>query len=618
MKRGTSYLILTSLVISIFMGSLINVNPVNAYKSLSVGDQLLYEADYNYIYDYDNRVLYHTDLSPSYYSYWDINHNELTSIEKHSFLIQADYGSNYDTRHTMTYQDTFRNDYWDHYDYDYYSAGWNWKDGDAYNGLQYNSYTNMDSISYNSPIINLDWQYMFPAMSFSYQMGQSYTINGVLTGFTVDVYTYSYSSSGYDNFTYYDINYRNYYDYSYAYTYYIDNATGFVLGYEYFSSNQEWANFAEEWSNSLGTNITYDYYYYDYSEYHAYLTQTTAAFNAVTDADLPGIQWNFTYNYILTGDKNYIDIYFWLYDSSKVDLDIYKEGTYIETLYGLTSGYHSYRVYYNDIPVGYNSHEFKIIATDVHDSSHQTIWSLWMNDYRLDWPQINGPAGEAWYEIGTSKVYYWTLKDENYDPHYFELKVNGMIIDQGIWNVDKLLGYNAQTEITAPGDYVIKIFANDTMGHESFKQFTIHADYTPDTDPPGITNPADIYMKPGDPKEINWILTDDNPLNYTVYRNETILFGNIWNINNFNVNVSLDTLALGIWIFVIEVYDTYGNVAHDEVVVYVTEEGTNPTTPTTPTPSNSNTVTLDAPEILFTVLGFLSITAITVFVKKRK
>ncbi|MCE7740232.1 MAG: hypothetical protein KAU62_13575 [Candidatus Heimdallarchaeota archaeon] len=613
MKRGIGYIICVNLIITIFVGGLINVNPVNAYKPLKVGDQLLYSVDYNSYYDYESLVLYHTDLSPSYNSYWDTNYHEMTSVETHSYTINAMNPSDYDVRHTSKYQDTYRDDYWDHYYYDYISESWffdyNGFSSDLYSG----SNTFSEIISHFNPVLNLDIQYMFTSLTYSHTTSKTYIINGISNSYTVDVYTYGYADSYVSNSSYYEVYYDNYVDYSYDYTYYIDNVTGFLLEYEYVDDYQQWSNFIEQYSTTLVTNITRDYYYYSHIDMHYYLVQTTAGFTPVADADLPGLEWDWMYIYDITGYSDFVEVFFWLYDSTQVDLDIYRDGVYIETLFGLTAGYHSYKVYFDDIPPGYFVHELTIVATDTFDVDHKTEWSLWMFDTRLDWPQINGPFGDYWYEIGTTKTLYWTLTDDNYDSDFFEFKFDGMILDDGSWMDGKILGINLNDTIISPGDYIVHIYASDTMGHESYLDLTIHASYTAETTPPTVTSPADIYMKPGENKEIIWTISDDNPSSYLVTQNGSIITDLPWAIDNFNVNVSLSTLTLGTWVFEIEVKDSFGNINYDTVYVYVTEEGINPTEPT-----DTNTITLDAPGLIFAVIGFLSITALTVYVKKRK
>lgn len=613
MKKSIAYVICVNLILIIFLGGLINVNPVNAYQALKVGDQLLYSVDFNTYSDYDALVLYDPDLSPSYNSYWDLNHYEFAAVELHSYTIASVNPSDYEVRHTLNYQDTYRDETWNHYYYDYFTSDWVW-DYDGYNTQLYSgSVTFMEFSQYFNPVINLDIQYIFPATTYSYTTTIPYTVNGISNSYTVDVYTYGYAASGFNNYSYYDLFYDHYYDYSYEYTYYVDNATGFLLEINYVDDSHEWGNFADLYSTTLGSNITRAYDNTYHTDFQYYLVQTTAGLNPVSDADLPGLEWDWMYTYDITGYFDYVEVFFWLYDSTQVNLDIYLDGIYVETLFGLTNGYHSYKVKIGDIPPGYFNHELKIVATDTFDTNHKTEWSLWMFDSRLDWPQINGPFGDYWYEIGTTETLYWTLTDDNYDYDWFEFKFNGSLIADGTWIYGETLGLNLHSSIVSPGDYLVSIIANDTQGHESYKDLLIHASYSSDSTPPTVSTPTDIYMKPGENKEIIWTISDDNPSSYLVKQNGSIIIDLPWAINNFNVNVSLDTLTLGTWVFEIEVKDSYGNYNYDTVYVYVTEEGINPTEPT-----NSNTITLDAQGLILAVIGFLSITAITVYVKKRK
>ncbi len=611
LKRGIGYIICANLVVVIFVGGLINVNPVNAFQSLTVGDQLLYSVDFNTNSDYDARVLYHTDLSPSYTSYWDIDHYEKSSVELHSYTISSVNPSDYDLRHTMNYQDTYRNYNWSHYYYDYFSSNWVWEFGGFDTNLYSGSDTFYDFLNHFNPVLNLDLQFTFPSTTYSYTTSKSYVVNGISNSYTVDVYTFVDGSSGVSNYSYFDIYYDHYSDYSFECTYYVDTASGYLLEYETIYDSQDWGNIDNLYSTSLGTNVTRDYYDNYHTDLQYYLVQTTAGLNPVSDADLPGLEWDGMYD--ITGYSDYVTAYFWLYDASLMDIEVYLDGIYIETIFGISAGDNFYDIYIGDIPLGYYSHELIFVITDYYDSSHVTEYSIWMSDMRLDWPQINGRSGDFGYEIGTSDTLYWTLNDENYDYDWFEFKFNGTIIDSGTWFNDETLGLNLQTNIVSPGDYLVSIYANDTQGHESYKDLLIHASYSADSTPPTISTPADIYMKPGENKEIIWTISDDNPSSYLVIQNGSIIVDLPWAINNFNVNVSLNTLTLGTWVFKIEVNDTIGNYNYDTIYVYVTEEGTSSTEPT-----GSNTVTLKAPGLIFAVIGFLSITALTVYVKKSK
>ncbi|MHA1217198.1 MAG: hypothetical protein ACTSSN_08135 [Candidatus Heimdallarchaeaceae archaeon] len=611
MKKGKGYIICANLLIIFFVGSLINVNPVNAYQSLSTDDQLLYYADYSHISDYNYQLLFETDLSPMYNSFWDMNHNEFTSYELHSYSIAIAFASDYELRHTMSFKDTYRNDYWDYYYYDYFSPGWFLGSSGSYNELMTDGYSSIEYLMHYNTVLNLDIMYSFGSSLYDSRISKSYTVNGISNMYTVDVYTYSFGDAGVNSYSYIDILYDEYYDYSYDYTYYVDNATGFLLEVEYIYDSQYWADFDSVYSTTVGTNVTRHYYDNYHNEYHFYLINTNAGLNPVSDANLPGLEWDWVFNYDITGSSDYVTAYFWLFDSSLMDIDVYLDGKYIETLIGLTAGHYFYDVYIGDIPVSYDDHRLKFVVTDYFDVSHVVEYSLTMFDQRFDWPQINGPEGDKWYEIGSTDTIFWTLTDENHDPDYYEFSFNGTILSSGPWSYDQVIGFNLHDKIFSPGDYLISIYASDLMGHETYKNLTIHA--SSDFVPPVVNSPADIYMKPGENKEIIWTISDDNPSSYKVKQNGSIIIDLPWAINNFNVNVSLNTLTLGTWVFEIEVKDSYGNINYDTIYVYVTEEGVNPTEPT-----GSNTITLDAPGLIFAVIGFLSITALTVYVKKRK
>jgi hypothetical protein len=609
LKRGIGYLICANLVLTIFIGGLVNISPVNAYTTLALDDQLLYSNDYSYISDYNYQVFFEDDLSPMYNSYWDDTHYEYNALEMHSYTIATAYASDYELRHTWTFQDTYRDDYWDYYIYDYPSSGWILSSSNFDNSLYSGGNSMLEYIRHYNPVINLDVLDMFGSMMYQSTTSTSYIVNGISNSYTVDIYTYSVGDSGSNNYSYYDIFYDEYYTITTDYTYYVDNATGFLLEVEYTQEETYWADFDSVYSTSVGTNITRHYNSYYQNSAHFHLEKTTAGLNPVFDANLPGLEWDWVFDYTLKGDSDFVRVYFWLFDVSLMDIDIYFDEVYRDSILGISNGYHYYDVFIGDIPVSYDCHNMKFVITDKSAGSHMATYMLHMCDNRLDWPQINGPIGDAFYELGTSKTYYWTLTDNNFDPNYYEFIFDGTIISSGPWFDGQLLALNALASITVAGDYLVSIFANDTMGHETYRTLMIHAS-AGDFDPPTITNPPDVYMKPGESKEISWVLTDANPSHFKVTRNGTMLLDQPWALNNFNVNVSLDTLSLGTWVFEIEVWDNNGNYNNDTVIVYVTETGTNPT--------GTNTITLDAPGVIYALIGFLSIAALSVYVKKRK
>ncbi|MCK5141290.1 MAG: hypothetical protein KAQ70_03775, partial [Candidatus Heimdallarchaeota archaeon] len=72
-------------------------------------------------------------------------------------------------------------------------------------------------------------------------------------------------------------------------------------------------------------------------------------------------------------------------------------------------------------------------------------------------------------------------------------------------------------------------------------------------------------------------------------------------------------------VFEIVAFDTYGNGAYDLIEVFVSpDDGINDTDDPTEPETPSNTVSIDAPGVLYTALGFLSVAALVVIIKRRK
>ena len=171
--------------------------------------------------------------------------------------------------------------------------------------------------------------------------------------------------------------------------------------------------------------------------------------------------------------------------------------------------------------------------------------------------------------------------------------------------------------ITAPGDYVLSIYANDLSGHETFYDIIIHAyeNGTLDSYKPEIDGSSGlIKIEVGEDKELKWILYDVNLCCYEIYVNGSFYeSADAWN-QTIEVYFDLSTLDLGIWNITILAHDTYGNIAIEEVIIIVDEAGSGTTEPTEP----SNTVTIDAPQVLYAALGILSIIALTYTIRKRR
>ena len=531
MNKGKGYIITLNIILAMFFGGLVNVNTVSAYQHLNIGDQLLYYASYNHYYDENNMMLFENELS-EYDSYYDIYHQEFNADEFHSYTVKNDFTSYTEGRRVSNYIDTFRNEYNDHYSYNYDYPSWEYEWGYSNSDLYSSSSTWISSYNNYDGLCNADIPNYFGSAYYLYNEMRGYTINGYYNTYNCSVYYYGYGYSDTYNYTMYNITYEyNSYYYYDAY-FYIDQDTGFILEYYESYYANDWANFDQyaEYPD-IYCNVSYNYNYYVSNNYNWYLTETSAAYGYAVDADLPAIEWDWGYEYAIYPGLEYLTIYFSLFDSyGSCTIDVYLEGTYLDTI-NRVPGYQSYDLKVKDLAImGYDP-TLKFVVTDNSGMGHTTTFNIWLNDYRDDYPIINGP--DYWdYKIGDTKTLHWELKDYNNDADYYELKFNGTLLLNESWYDGKIIGFNLQDYIFTPGSYEIKIKAVDMMGFTTYKFVTINA--------------------------------------------------------------------------------------YDEIPTTPTEPtGTNTGTDTGTT-SGTNTVTLDAPTLLYTILGIIGFLSLTVLIRRRK
>ncbi len=99
--------------------------------------------------------------------------------------------------------------------------------------------------------------------------------------------------------------------------------------------------------------------------------------------------------------------------------------------------------------------------------------------------------------------------------------------------------------------------------------------------PPRITSPRDITYYQGETGHlIRWNAYDSNPDSYVVTRNGTVIASGLWNgLSPIEINV--DGLGVGTWIFEILLNDTDGRTTNDTVFVMVLSNPTIDVTPPT-------------------------------------
>lgn len=312
---------------------------------------------------------------------------------------------------------------------------------------------------------------------------------------------------------------------------------------------------------------------------------------------------------IITGD--YYEDY-WVYSDTNWTVEFYKHDGFVYNLFDWWQGYQNETISFWDYDLTPGTYDYLIYFYDNVGVAQDIYLTLTVNP--ADAPIISGqPPGVFWYEVGTSDKIYWQLFDN--DPFQFEVKLNSILIVGPLPYVDgEIVRVELLDYIFTQGDYVLSISANDSTGYNSIVNLNIHAFLPTDTDMPIIEGPDHTtYIEEGDEITLWWIIEDDHPANYTIYKNGTLESFSGWTNSYLEIGIDLSTLGVGFWYFEIDVYDLANNHNYDYCEVVV-ELPTDPTDPTDP----SNTITLDAPQVLYAVLGILSILALTYTIRKRR
>jgi len=180
---------------------------------------------------------------------------------------------------------------------------------------------------------------------------------------------------------------------------------------------------------------------------------------------------------------------------------------------------------------------------------------------------------------------------------------------------------NSSYELSTPipvsdGEHVLEVFAQDNPGNWNCERYTYIADDTS----PSITFPEDITYSEGSiGHRISWTLTDENPLTYTIMRDNETLESDIWT-SGMEVNITVDGLSPGVHVYTLIAIDEVNNQITDTVVVTVEQVSSTTTT----TPENTTTPTsplLDAETLtlmLASGIGGAVVVIIIVFIMSRK
>ena len=602
-----------------------NINIVSAYTDLNVGDQLLYTVD---IYDHhenENKRWFEFTPPPEYCenTYWYIHNWDFYAKDVHSYVINQDFGSFAYVNHTYSLYDLKE----DTYDESYHWEGpptnaWVSDGPPCINTypLDYR-YSNLNPDEYfdiYSGVVNLDITDNFGVTWYNTSTTLPFTINGITQPILVDVYSYDYSDSYMNEYWFYDVTYWETVNWGHILTYYVDTVTGYILQYDYTYYDYRDADYTNT-SSELGTYFEIEYHYKDLYTSVWKLEETSVGYTPVLDADLPSMIIK-SFDHSIDNTTSMISIPFYINNVyPTVTIDVYIDGNYYDTFASNNAGLKFYDILVDDIPFNgpYCSYEIRFDVYDDYNINHNTTWTTWVDDYRTTIPSwgpswIEGPSyltvneGENWF-------YYNIFCDTNWTVEIYKHDGFGFVFNGG-W-----LGYLNNSiyiyDCLSEGIYYYWVHYYDNVGVFQDIYLTVEVlneSVIIDTLPPSINGPTStIYMEEGEDKEIKWVLSDSSPFEYEVFKNGVLYDNGTWTSPIMDVIIELDSLGVGTWKFEIIAYDSFGHNTTATVTVVVEEASGNDN-------NDGNTIQLDAPNVLYVALGFLSITALVAVYRKKK
>jgi hypothetical protein len=263
------------------------------------------------------------------------------------------------------------------------------------------------------------------------------------------------------------------------------------------------------------------------------------------------IQWdasdtyNHTYEIYLNGSFQ-IDYEIYLNGSFQIDGNWSSQALINYTIDGLLFGYHN----------------FTILVFDTSNNvAHDTV-IVTVTD-GID-PVVDNLTSRLLFEQGvvnTSLI--WSANDTN--PNRYYIYKNGSQVHTGGWQSNKNITYDIST--LAAGVYNYTLLITDKSDNTAVSSITVEIIDT--TKPIIFLAPTDIdYFHGTQGNTITWQFSDYNPDTYEVYQNGSWISGNIWTSRE-NINISIDNLEVGTYIYTIQVVDKFDNNATDSVTVVV-------------------------------------------------
>jgi len=150
-------------------------------------------------------------------------------------------------------------------------------------------------------------------------------------------------------------------------------------------------------------------------------------------------------------------------------------------------------------------------------------------------------------------------------PDYYELLLNGTVIESGSYTTGKVVTFDPNMQLPSDGYFQLILWANDTEGN--FDSKTVEITRHP-AESPVITNaPTSVIWTNETPVPLSWTAEDIFPDNYTLYVNGTKEVEDSWS-SGVAVTYNLDK-ADGVYNVTIIFYDEAGHFNKSTVFVHL-------------------------------------------------
>ncbi len=214
------------------------------------------------------------------------------------------------------------------------------------------------------------------------------------------------------------------------------------------------------------------------------------------------------------------------------------------------------------------TYNYTLVVTDGEGNfASDTVIVTVVNDTFA--PQINSTGNLSYVVNTTGNHIQWTILDAN--PATFNVTRDGALIESDPWTSGIPLVF--PVDGLPVGTYSYVITATDIYNNSASDMIIVTV-IGPDTTPPVINRPADIFYPVGSVgNSIRWTANDSHPSTYTIFCNSAEVISGFW-ASETPLFLSVDGLGVGVYTYNITFEDQDGNFASDTVIVTVTDPDT--------------------------------------------